>query len=199
MKTLQILKEHLDAAGFYTGAELDVRFEGHLEIAGGLGWVRFKKSISVTGNIVALVGSGIKAGEGIEAGSGIEAGEGIEAGSGIEAGEGIKAGWGIKAGEGIEAGWGIKAGEGIEAGSGIEAGWGIEAGSGIEAGWGIEAGSGIEAGLSVACRAVLSVKLRLFAGTCIWKVPEPAEMEVRCKRFEGTLAFGILVEEKESK
>ena len=51
-------------------------FDGHLEIEGGLGWVKFS-SINVTGSL------GIEAGEGIKAGSGIEAGSGIKAGSGI--------------------------------------------------------------------------------------------------------------------
>ena len=62
------------------------------------------------------------------------------------------------------------------AGSGIEAGWGIKAGSGIEAGWGIE------------------VKLRVFAGLCIWRIPTEEEQTVTCKKFTGTLAYGKLVE-----
>lgn len=50
------------------------------------------------------------------------------------------------------------------------------AGSGIEAGWGIE------------------VKLRVFAGLCIWRIPTEEEQTVTCKKFTGTLAYGKLVE-----
>ncbi len=99
------------------------------------------------------------------------------------AGTGIEAGWGIEAGEGIEAGWGIKAGEGIEAGLGIEAG------EGIEAGWGIKACLGIEAGFSISAKWVSS-RIRIFAGTCIWRQPEPEEMQVRAELRGGTIAFG---------
>jgi len=125
---MQMLPTHIVTAdqltdGLYTGSVDLTAFNGHIEIAAGLGWVRFSGHVAAAGRIRAL------------AGSGIEAGEGIKAGSGIEAGEGIKAGWGIKAGEGIKAGLGIEAGSGIEAGLGIEAGSGIEAGFSIAAPW----------------------------------------------------------------
>ena len=68
-----------------------LEFEGHVELAEGLGWVKFV-SLIAKGYIWAKAGTGIEAGEGIKAGTGIEAGEGIKAGTGIEAGEGIKAG-----------------------------------------------------------------------------------------------------------
>ena len=110
-----------------------------------------------------------------KAGSGIEAGLGIEAGSCIKAGSGIKAGWGIEAGSGIEAGYGIKAGYGIEAGSGIKA------------------GSGIEAGLGIVSKTISS-GVRIFAGLCIWRLPENHEMEIRAKLLKGEIAFGTLVE-----
>ena len=83
MKILQLTKERFDADGWYIGDENVEDFDGSIEIASGLGWCRFKKSVKASGFIVAEVGSG------------------------IEAGRGIKAGWGIKAGSGIEAGWGI--------------------------------------------------------------------------------------------
>ena len=118
MRTLKITAADVKN-GKYVGKEDVSDFEGHIEIAGGLGWVTFAGFLSASGYISAGAGSGIEAGEGIKAG------EGIEAGSGIKAGDGIEAGWGIKAGSGIEAGWGI------EAGSGIEAGWGIKAGFSI--------------------------------------------------------------------
>jgi len=53
--------------------DIGVVLEGHLDIAAGLGWVRFVR-LCVRGRIRALAGSGIKAGSGIEAGWGIEAG-----------------------------------------------------------------------------------------------------------------------------
>ena len=78
------------------------------------------------------------------------------------------------------------AGSGIKAGSGIEAGWGIEAGSGIEAGW------GIEAGLSVSAKFV-AVRLRIFAGLCLWRQPTREEMQIRAEVRSGTVAFGEVV------
>jgi hypothetical protein len=208
MKTYKITKSDLDADNFYKGAS---NFDGHVEADENLELVKFKSSFTALGYIYFKAGSGIEAGEGIEAGWGIKAGEGIEAGWGIEAGLGIEAGSGIKAGEGIEAGLGIeagsgiKAGEGIEAGGGIEAGLGIEAGSGIKAGWGIEAGEGIkagegieagggiEAGLSIICKTI-SAKFRIFAGLCIWKLPEQNETEIKTEELiSGTIAFGNLV------
>ena len=123
-KVLVIDKTDLDETNAYVG-DIDVtqEFDGGIEIAADLGWVRFSAAIRAKLYIVAKAGTGIKAGEGIEAGEGIKAGWGIEAGTGIKAGEGIKAGTGIKAGWGIEAGWGIKAGEGIKAGLSITAKW----------------------------------------------------------------------------
>ncbi len=68
MDTLKITKADLDGDGYYTGTALDSVYDGHIEIAAGLGYVRFRKTIAVRGRVVALTGSGIKAGEGIEAG-----------------------------------------------------------------------------------------------------------------------------------
>ena len=84
-----------------------LQFDGHIEIDGDLGRVKFAAGVWATGHIWTKAGTGIEAGWGIEAGRGIEAGWGIEAGRGIKAGWGIEAGRGIKAGESIEAGWGI--------------------------------------------------------------------------------------------
>ncbi len=113
MKTLIITKNDLDKDNnYYNGKEnlsdWSNPFDGHVEIAEGLGYVGFKASLVVSGSIVAKAGSGISAGEGIKAGESISAGEGIKAGESISAGEGISAGWGISAGEGISAGWGIE-------------------------------------------------------------------------------------------
>ena len=96
---------------------------------------------------------------------------------------GIKAGKGIKAGWGIEAGWGIKAGKGIEAGERIKAGKGIEA------------GKGITLGLSLSCKGVLSVGLRICAGVCWWRNLQSGDNKVYCGKLEsGVVAFGELVE-----
>ena len=84
-----------------------LQFDGHIEIDGDLGRVKFAAGVWATGHIWTKAGTGIEAGWGIEAGRGIEAGWGSEAGRGIKAGWGIEAGRGIKAGESIEAGWGI--------------------------------------------------------------------------------------------
>jgi len=141
MKTIYITKADLNKDNYYKedGIGFDgPDFDGSVEIAEGLGYVKFKKGVYVTGSIVAKAGSGIEAGEGIEAGSGIKAGEGIQAGYGIKAGSGIKAGEGIQAGYGIKAGWGIEAGEGIKAGEGI------------------------------VCELSLSFSYKLFAGTAPW-------------------------------
>ena len=77
------------------------------------------------------------------------------------------------------------AGSGIKAGSGIEAGWGIEAGDGIKA------GLGIEAGLGIACKN-LAVRLRIFAGLCMWRKPKPEEMEIRAEQIEGEVCYGTV-------
>ena len=95
MKTLKLLAKDFKKSDSYwsdyIGEEDLSNYEGHIEIEGRLGWIKFVK-LSVKGHIWA------------DAGTGIEAGEGIEAGTGIKAGWGIEAGWGIKAGTGIEAG-----------------------------------------------------------------------------------------------
>ena len=65
-------------------------------------------------------------------------------------------------------------------GSGIEAGWGIEAGLGIEAGWGIKA-------------EYISVKLRIFAGMCMHRIPTDSETEIRAEIRSGYVAFGKVV------
>ena len=51
----------------YCGSENVTDFNGHLEIEGNLGWVKFT-SVKVSGYIVVKAGSGIEAGEGIKAG-----------------------------------------------------------------------------------------------------------------------------------
>ena len=127
----------------------------------------------------------------------VEAGVYLQVRGRIEAGWGIKAGWGIEAGGGIKAGGGIEAGWGIKAGGGIEAGWGIEAGEGIKAGLGIEAGEGIKAGLTITAKW-LSVKLRIFAGICGWKIPAREEQVIDAEVRSGLVAHGVVVRSKET-
>ena len=95
MEILKLTKKDFKETNYYwkeyVGKKDVSDFQGHIDIEGSLGWVKFN-SIKATGHIWA------------------EAGTGIEAGWGIKSGTGIKAGWGIEAGEGIEAGWGIKSG-----------------------------------------------------------------------------------------
>jgi len=43
------------------------------------------------------------------------------------------------------------------------------------------------------------VKLRIFAGLCLWRLPTDAEMMITCQKLvSGTVCFGNLIEgEKE--
>ena len=90
MRTLVITKSDLDSDNKYIGGEnlgtYSEPAELNVEIAEGLGYVSFEKSVVVRGYIYSKAGSGIKAGYGIKAGWGIKAGEGIEAGEGIVSG-----------------------------------------------------------------------------------------------------------------
>ena len=89
----------------------------------------------------------------------------------------------------------LKAGFSIRLGRGISAGCGISAGRGISAGWGISAGDSISAGFFVTCKFVLKFTLRIFAGTCYWKMPTDEEKTITCGKFVGgELAYGILNE-----
>ena len=65
----------------------------------------------------------------------------------------------------------------------------IKAGCGIKAGDGIEAGLGIKAGLSIDSKTV-AARLRIFVGLCMWRIPEPQEMEIRAELRCGTIAHG---------
>ena len=64
-----------------------------------------------------------------------------------------------------------------------------EAGAGIEAGWGIKAGAGIEAGFQIVGKWV-AAKLRIFAGTCLWRNPSLKERQICAELREGVIAFG---------
>ena len=69
----------------------------------------------------------------------------------------------------------------------------IKAGSSIKAGGSIQAGWSIEAGWSIRCKTQLTVKLRIFAGLCSWRLPKPEEMVIECAELaQGTVCFGDL-------
>ena len=69
----------------------------------------------------------------------------------------------------------------------------------VEAGSGIKAGSGIEAGGGITCKT-LSSKLRIFAGLCLWRLPEKEETLIKCEKLiEGDICFGELVITEEEK
>ena len=128
MRTLRITAADVKD-GKYVGKEDVSNFEGHIEIAGGLGWVTFAGYLCASGYISAGAGSGIKAGEG------------------------------------------------------------------IEAGWGIEAGEGIVSGLWISCKAVLTFRLRLFAGVCWWREITDDEKTITCGVLRGgEVCYGIVKE-----
>ena len=115
MKTLKLTAEHFEKRPgeyglFYIGTESVTDFNGSIEIDANIGWCRFASRLAARGSIIAKAGSGIEAGDGIEAGWGIEAGDGIKAGWGIEAGKGIKAGRFILCIKALKAGYCIFAG-----------------------------------------------------------------------------------------
>ena len=80
MKTLKLgakdFKESDSYYKIYIGKTDVSDFDGHIEIEGNLGRVKFN-SIKASGHIISEAGCGIEAGEGIKAGWGIEAGWGI--------------------------------------------------------------------------------------------------------------------------
>ena len=84
MKTLKLTAQDFEPnyPCNYIGKEAVANFDGHIEIEGGISWVKFTR-LAATGHIWAGAGTGIKAGTSIEAGTGIKAGEGIEAGLSI--------------------------------------------------------------------------------------------------------------------
>jgi len=67
METLELTKKDFNGANEYIGKDDLSNYSGHLKIASGLGWVKFK-ALSVSGWIIAEAGTGIEAGDGIEAG-----------------------------------------------------------------------------------------------------------------------------------
>ena len=71
MKTLKLTAKDFKKSGSYwsdyIGPEIEVEFDGNIEIESNLGWVRFIR-LNVKGHILAEAGTGIKAGSGIEAG-----------------------------------------------------------------------------------------------------------------------------------
>jgi hypothetical protein len=216
MQTLRLTRADFKKSDWYWSdyvGKYDVsEFDGNIEIDANLGCVSFA-ALSASGSITALSCTGMKVDRGIDAGANIKSDWGIYAGAGIRTAKGLESGGDIKVGEDIEAGWSIVAAESIEAkkniragttikaGTGIKAGGNIEAGAGIKAGWRIEAGrdikagEGIEAGLAIECKGTLNVKLRVFAGLCLWRAPRNEEKTIICSKFEGgVIDYGTLIE-----
>ena len=45
------------------------------------------------------------------------------------------------------------------------------------------------------CRLTLSSGLRIFAGLCLWRLPEPDELKITCgKLASGEVCYGELIE-----
>jgi UDP-3-O-[3-hydroxymyristoyl] glucosamine N-acyltransferase len=204
-----ITKADLDENNFYKESALV--FEGSIKIEPNLGCVRFHKNIYLNGYILTKAGSGIEAGSNIKTGLGIKSGGGIKAGWDIEAGSSIEAVSSIEAGWDIESGGSIKASGDIESGGSIEAGWSIKSGGNIksggsikasgsiEAGSSIKAVSSIESGLSIVCKT-LSARLRIFAGLCVWRLPDIEEKQIVCEELQsGEICYGQLVLKKTMK
>jgi len=102
----------------------------------------------------------------------------------------IKADGSIHAGSSIQADGFIQADGSIQATGSIQAGEYIQAGSYIEAGSSIQAGSCIQAGLYITCKE-LSAILRIFAGLCLWKIPDDSETLITCEKLiSGTVSYG---------
>jgi hypothetical protein len=63
----------------------------------------------------------------------------------------------------------------------------------FKAGSGIEAGGGIKAGFNIVAKTISS-KLRIFAGTCNFKIPTEEEIQIKVEKvINGDIAFGELV------
>jgi hypothetical protein len=107
MNTLLITADHIKN-GLYVGPDLS-DFDGNVEFAADLGWVKIDAAIRVSGCLVIKAGTSIEAGDLIKAGGLIKAGDWIEAGDRIEAGDWIEAGGWIEAKKGISAGLWIAA------------------------------------------------------------------------------------------
>ena len=67
METLKLTRADFDENLLYCGPTDVSDYSGHLEIAEGLGWVRFSAGLNVLGEIVVGLRSGIEAGGGIKA------------------------------------------------------------------------------------------------------------------------------------
>ena len=73
----------------------------------------------------------------------------------------------------------------------------VEAGVYLQVRGRIEAGEGIKAGLTITAKW-LSVKLRIFAGICGWKIPAREEQVIDAEVRSGLVAHGVVVRSKET-
>jgi hypothetical protein len=156
--------------------------------------------IDVGGEI--MVGCGIIAIERIFSGHRITAGAGIQSLNGkivsrstIRAGRSVIAGREITVVDGsLLSGENIFAARSIDVSTDIVAGRSISANEQIKCLGGITAGRGITAGFSIDCK-VISSEMRIMAGLCRFRLPQPEETEIRCEQLvKGDVAFGTLVQ-----
>jgi hypothetical protein len=162
MNTLTLISSDFDSDGTYIGKTNLSNFDGNLIIE--VSYAYFPKLVIVTGS--------------------------IQADGSIKAGDSIKAGGYFQAGDSIKADGYFEAGDSIKADGYIEAGGSIKAGGYIQAGGSIEAGDSIQAGLYITCKE-LSAKLRIFAGLCLWKIPDESETVITCEKLiSGTVSYG---------
>lgn len=215
-----ITKSDIAEDGYYIGATyLAAPFSGTLTADPDLGRVKFRHPLNITGDILfgertglqvdgtlscggqLKVGCGIIALENIASERGIYAGAGIQSLNGsistvhdIKAGRSIIAGVGLEAIGSIEAGENIFAGRSIRTGLHLTAGRGISANEEIRVGGKLEAVRGITAGFSIDAD-IISCCLRIMAGLCRFRLPQPEETEVRFRLLEkGDVAFGRAVQ-----
>lgn len=215
-----ITKSDIAEDGYYIGAvSLAGQFDGTLSGEKDLGRVKFRHSLNITGGLnfpersglqvdgclrvsgLLSIGCGIIAledifgGEGIWAGAGIQSlNGGIESRLSIWAGRSIIAGGKLSATGSVHAGENVFSGRGIKTGADLISGRGISANEEISCGKHLQAGRGITAGFWIDADTI-TTPLRIMAGLCRFRLPQPEETEVRFNVLEdGEVAFGRAVQ-----
>lgn len=216
METYVIDKNDVAEDGYYFGEADLTNFDGNVHACTDLGRIKFRRSIRVLGEMVfpertglqvdgeidvsgrISVGCGIIALEDVFSGEGIDAGSGIQSLNGkimargsIKAGRSLISGSRLISAEGaIFSGENIFAARDIDAATDIFAERGISANEQIRCFENLTAGRGITAGFSIDCKN-LSSDLRIMAGLCRFRLPQPDETEVRFVTLvKGEIAFG---------
>lgn len=224
METYTIDKNDIAEDGYYFGeADLSL-FEGNVHAHTDLGRIKFRRSIRILGEMILpertglqvdgeidvsgslIVGCGIIAMEDIFSGETISANSGVQSLNGkimargsIRAGRSIIAGHQIVSAEGnLVSGENIFAGRFIDVACDITSGRSISANEQIRCFKTLSATRGITAGLYIDCKT-LSCDLRVMAGLCRYRLPNPEETEVRFEELvKGDIAFGRAVQKMNS-